>query len=130
MALALVAGSVSAQKAGGGRRTAPRNYNVSTETTIHGTISAIERLTGRGQQGLHLVVRTSAGDNTVHVGPQWYVDEQSLTLRKGDDIRVVGSRVTLNSRSVIIARTITKGNQTMQLRRTDGTPLWAGRGRR
>ena len=130
VSLALAAGSVSAQNAQGSNRAAQRNYDVSTETTIHGTISAIERpASGRGQQGVHLVVQTSTGENTVHVGPQWYVDKQSMTLSKGDDVQVAGSRVTLDGSPVIIARTITKGTHTMQLRRADGTPLWAGRGR-
>ena len=65
----------------------------------------------------------------VHVGPKFYLDEQKITIAKGDALEILGSRVTIDAKPVLIARQIKKGNATWTLRDASGRPLWSVRGR-
>jgi hypothetical protein len=110
-------------------------YDVKTETTITGTVEGVETVTGSGSRGrrnlggIHLTVRTEKETVEVHVGPTAYLTEKGITLVKGDTIEVLGSRVTIDEESVVIARQIKKGDNTWVLRDGAGRPLWRGRGR-
>jgi hypothetical protein len=136
-AVVSVAGAVSiasAQPPQGGRGT-PAMYDVKTETTIQGTVEkveTIERAEGRGRRGLtglHLVLKTATGPVDVHVGPASYLAEKKITFASGDAIEILGSRVTVDDDSFVIAKRIVKGEQSWTLRDAAGRPLWAGRGR-
>ena len=133
----LLIGAVSvvmAQTPGTGRGASPM-YDVKTETTIKGTVESVETVTGaggRGRHGLggtHLTVNTEKETLEVHVGPTTYLTEKGITLAKGDTLEILGSRVTMDERPVVIARQIKKGDNTWTLRDASGRPVWSGRGR-
>ena len=133
----LLAGAVSvamAQTTGGGQQASPM-YDVKTETTIKGTVESVEAVTGTGGRGrralggTHLVVKTAKETLGVHVGPTAYLTEKGIALAKGDTLEIVGSRVTIDQESVVIAKQIKKGDNTWTLRDASGRPLWSGRGR-
>jgi len=109
-----------------------RIYDPSNVVTIDGTVSAIENFAPpRGMsQGVHLVLATKDGQLTILLGPSWYVDHQDATLAVGDTVQVVGSRTTLDGKEVVIAKSVVKGDQVLQLRDDNGVPLWAGCRRR
>jgi hypothetical protein len=109
-----------------------RIYNPSNVVTIDGTVSAIENFAPpRGMsQGVHLVLATKDGKLTILLGPAWYVDHQDATLAVGDTVQVVGARATLDGKDVIVAKSVTKGDQILQLRDDNGVPFWAGCRRR
>lgn len=109
-----------------------RKYDPQTVQHIEGTIEKVETVNygKRASAGIHLVVRTSSGTIPVHLGPQWYMDEQTVTLEKGDDITVVGSKISIDDEPAIIAREVKKGKTVLELRQEDGTPLWSRQGRR
>ena len=132
----LVVGAASvlaAQTMGMGRRASPM-YDVMTETTITGTVESVEAVVGMGgrgchaQGGTHLVVNIEKEPITVHVGPTGCLAETAITFAKGDSVEVLGSRVTINTEPVLIARQIKKGDMTWTLRDASGRPLWSGRG--
>jgi hypothetical protein len=110
-------------------------YDVKTETTISGTVESVENITGaggrgrRGMGGTHLVLKTEKDAVDVHVGPTAYLAEKKIALEKGDRLEVLGSRVTVDKETVLIARQIKKGDQTWVLRDAAGRPAWSGRGR-
>jgi hypothetical protein len=133
--LVLGTGSFSfAQPPPGGRHGSPM-YDVKTETTITGAVESVETITGeaarghRGLGGTHLVVKTATETLEVHVGPTAYLTEKKIALTKGDAVEVLGSRVTVDGKPVLVARQIKKGSDTWTLRDTSGRPLWSG-GRR
>jgi len=103
-------------------------YSSATETTVTGTVDDVKRMppAGNGMAGLHLVLNTSAGAIDVHVGPTWYVSSRNFTFAKGDAVTLVGSKITMSGREVLIAREITKGQQTLTLRTANGIPVWSG----
>ncbi len=135
--LAAVAVAAPAALAQGRPANAPR-YDLKTEVTLNGSVEAVEPVTpagsGRGWRGLggtHITLRTESAEAVqVHLGPTAYLAEQQLAVQMGDRVRVVGSRITLDGDSVVIAREVTKGGRTWTLRDGSGLPLWrGGRGR-
>jgi hypothetical protein len=107
------------------------NYNPATETTVTGTVAAVQNppSSGQGAGGLHLTLAIPSGSIDVHVGPASFVASKKLEFAKGDALTVVGSKVTISGQEVIIAREIKKGDQVLTLRDAKGFPLWSGRGR-
>jgi hypothetical protein len=110
-------------------------YDVKTETTIKGTVESVDTVTGTGGRGrnalggTHLMVKTEKETLAIHVGPTAYLTEKGIMLAKGDTLEILGSRVTIDKESVVIARRIKKGDNTWTLRDASGRPLWSGRGR-
>lgn len=62
----------------------------------------------------------------VHLGPQWYLENQEVPLAAGDTVRVKGSKVTFNGKPAIIAVEVKKGDATLTLRDAKGYPSWSG----
>jgi hypothetical protein len=75
------------------------------------------------------MLKTDSETLDVHVGPSSYIAGQQFSFAKGDQIEVLGSRVTLGGKPVLLARTITKDGKTLVLRDEQGFPQWSG-GRR
>lgn len=104
-----------------------RYYDPKTETTIKGTIQDVQQYTGRrGGMGTHLVLATDAGPLEVHVGPSAYLAKKQFSFAKGDEIQVLGSKVTLGGKDALLAREITKQGKSLVLRNAQGIPEWAG----
>ena len=108
-----------------------RHYDPKTEITVKGTISEVQQPAGMrgGWTGTHLILKTDAGDVVVHAGPSSYISQKQFSFAKGDVIEVVGSKVTMAGKEVVLAREITKDGKTLVLRNAQGVPEWSG-GRR
>lgn len=111
--------------------TFPR-YDAATETTVTGAIEAVNQVKGRhGWSGTHVLLKTDKESIDVHVGPSWFLTEKKMTLAKGDEITVTGSRVKYEGADAIIARQLKKGEQSLVLRDAQGLPVWSrGPGRK
>lgn len=123
---------VSAPLFGQPRGAGPR-YDASTEATVSGTVESIEQVTGRGggggrrgPGGTHLQLKTSAETLDVRLGPSAFLSEQKIAIAKGDTLEVVGSRVTIDGKPALIAKSVKKGDQVWTLRDSAGLPLWRG----
>jgi hypothetical protein len=121
-------------QAAGGRgkgRNAPR-YDPSTEATFTGTIEEVKEVDHAGflGKGLHAMLKTDQGMFDVHIGPASFAATEQLTLAKGDQLEVVGSKVKDDGVNAIIARNVKKGGKTTTLRNQKGIPLWSGGRRR
>jgi hypothetical protein len=108
---------------------ARRLYDPSTEATVKGTVDNVVQQTGRRAfSGTHLVLKTDAGDLTVHVGPSGYISAQGFSFAKGDALEVTGSKVKMGGQDVLLAREIKKDGKVLTLRDAQGIPKWS-RGR-
>lgn len=109
-----------------------RIYDVNTFTETKGKVlKIIEILPSKGVSGgIHIMLNTGSEDLTVHLGPKWYLDKQSVQLKTGDKIEVKGSKVIIDGTEAIIAREIIKDGNTLKLRDINGIPFWSGKGRR
>lgn len=104
-----------------------RNYDPKTEVTLKGTIEEVQQLAGRnGRTGTHLLLKTDSGTMPVHVGPSSYIADKQFSFAKGDEISVLGSKVTISGKETLLAREITKDGKTLVLRNAQGIPEWAG----
>ncbi len=105
-----------------------RMYNPATEKTISGSVESVNFFVPfkRMARGVHLLVKTSAGDLVaVHLGPLWFIRNQSIQIQKGDEVKITGSLVSFERKPAIIAREIRKGSETLKLRNQSGVPLWS-----
>jgi hypothetical protein len=121
-------------RGGGWGRNSPYNrlYDPKTVETREGEVTAIEYHTPRNAsgRGVHLVLKTGEEAIPVHLGPEWFIENQDTQIEKGDQVKVTGSRVTYQDKPVIIAREVEKGDEVLQLRDDDGFPRWAAWRRR
>lgn len=114
---------------GGPRRGPPpdRIYDPATVTTVSGTVAAEQRHDrGRGHAGVHILLEVEGQKLDVHLGPDTFVDHQPVKLAVGDQVTVTGSRVTLEGAPALIARSVTRGADTLVLRDEAGRPRWSG----
>lgn len=114
---------------GKGRNSEKRLYDVNTVESISGTITNVERSSSNsGNSGTHLEIKTENGTESVHLGPTFYTDEIKLNVETGNNVTVIGSRITYEGEKVIVAREVTFNGNTFKLREMDGTPEWRGKG--
>jgi len=106
-------------------------YDPSTVVSISGEITTVDKSSGRaGLTGIHLDVKTPAGVEYAHLGPEAFLSEKGMTLTPGDKVEIVGSKVSIAGTSVVLVRQLTKGSTVLALRDSAGYPLWAGQGLR
>ena len=106
-----------------------RLYDVGTVETVTGEVLTIDRFSpGPGMaSGVHLLLKMESDERvSIHLGPAWYVDNQSEAIEVGDAIEVMGSRVTYGGNPTLIAATVKKGDSVLALRDGQGYPVWSG----
>ena len=105
-----------------------RMYDPKTVETVTGDVVKVDRITPmRGMSsGVHLVVKTDKGDVSVHLGPQWYLENQDVKIEPKDKVVIKGSRVMLQGQPALIAAEVKKGDGILKLRDDAGVPMWAG----
>lgn len=113
-----------AQQRGGSNPT--RLFDPSTVTTVRGVVTRVDSVqASRGPSvGIHLQLQTAATTLPVHLGPAWYLADQSFTLQAGDSLMVRGSRVTMEDTPTLIAVELHRGDQSLRLRDDAGRPAW------
>jgi hypothetical protein len=110
--------------------TSPRHrvpvYSASNEQTVQGVVQDVQEFYCpiSGDEGTHLLVKTAHGNLQVHVAPTRFLRDKKFSFSKGDQIQVVGSRIIYNGHEALIARTVTRGNETMAFRQPSGKPTW------
>jgi hypothetical protein len=105
-----------------------RMYNPATVETVSGVVESVDKITPMNgmYSGIHLVLKTDKEAIAIHLGPEWYIERQDVKIEKGDKIEVKGSRITFESKPVIIAAECKKGDGVLVLRDSSGVPAWAG----
>jgi hypothetical protein len=105
-----------------------RMYDPNRVRTLQGTVSEIEYLTLRGSigRGVHLTLQTDSGPVEVHLGPEWYLENQELLIDEGDRVTIIGSLIMLEGDEMMVAATVRKGRDMLELRDERGIPRWRG----
>ena len=132
LGMVLTINQAFAQGMGARLQASERKYDPSTQTKVSGTIKAVEKQMNEsnGYAGIHLLIQTTSEELPVHLGPEWYLSQQSISFQAGDKVEVEGSRVIVDRKPALIARQVKKGMQTLELRNKDGIPLWSHSRRR
>ncbi len=103
-------------------------YDPATVVTVKGTVLGETRVDrGKGHKAVHLVVKVGDDQVSVHLGPDNWVDRQSVKFAKGDEVTVKGSKFTYNGKYGLIAQTVAKGSETLTARDAAGKPVWSGK---
>lgn len=130
--------ATAAQRHEGHRMQVPP-YDLQTEATFEGTVTKVKQhimlsCPGCGESyvpsmgfsgpGVSLLVSTPGGALEVHVGPSGFLETFDIEFETGDQIEVVGSRVNIKGRTVVLAKEITVNGESLLLRLNNGTPRW------
>jgi hypothetical protein len=77
-----------------------RMYDPKTVETVRGEVEREDVFTPmKGMSGgVHLMLKTNTGAVSVHLGPQWYLNNQDVQIRPGDRVEVTGSRITFDGK--------------------------------
>jgi hypothetical protein len=103
-----------------------RLYSNRTIETVEGIVTAVQRfMPGRGMSaGVHLLVRVGIDVVDVHLGPEWYIENQDMRIQPKDQVEVKGSKVMFRGQPAIIAAEVRKGDDTLRVRDESGYPFW------
>jgi hypothetical protein len=109
-----------------------RMYDPRTVEIIRGEVERVDMITPlKGMsRGVHLLVRTDKETISVHLGPEWYLENQDVKIVPKDQVEINGSRVIFNGKPALIAGEIKKGDEVLKLRDGNGYPAWSGWRRR
>lgn len=101
-------------------------YNKATETKLNGTVDELRQVPG-ADEGVHFILRDGEKTILIHVGPDKFLKDIEVEFAKGEKVQVVGSKVkSAEGEDEILAREITKDNNTITLRDKNGEPAWHG----
>ena len=102
-------------------------YDLATEATFQGTVEEMQdRLCPvSGGMGSHVVLKLADGSTIeVHLAATKWVKMYGLTLNRGDEIEVTGSKVKFHGVETILAREVKRGSDTFVFRDKTGKPVW------
>ena len=116
----------------GAQDTYGRMFNPKTVEKLTGEVVSVETFTpGKGMSsGTHITIKTDRETIPVHLGPNWFMQEQGLTLAPKEKVMITGARITYQGKPAIVASEVTKDDRVWNLRDATGMPRWAGQGRR
>lgn len=106
-----------------------RMYDPAKAETVQGEVTAVEKIGGGGRMGpgIGLKLKTASGELTVHLGPQWYIEQQGeVPIKAGDTVAVKGVKASRGGQEFFLAGEVKKGGDVLKLRDESGVPLWAG----
>jgi hypothetical protein len=115
---------------GGGPGGGPgRMYDPAKAETVQGEVTAVEKIGGGGRRGpgIGLKLKTASGELVVHLGPQWYIEQQGeVPIKAGDTVEIKGVKASGGGKDFFLAGEVKKGGDVLKLRDDNGVPLWAG----
>ena len=103
-------------------------YNSANEVTVKGVVQEIQDFdcpVSEFELSRHLMLKTPDGTLEVHLAPTRILHGQKLSFSPGDQVEVVGSKTRLAGKNGIIARELTRGNETIVFRDPEGKLLLA-----
>ena len=101
-------------------------YNAADEVTVAGRVQEVHEFdcpVSEGELTTHLMLKTANGIVQVHLAPARIMAGQKLSFPPGDQIEVVGAKIQLNGTNGVIAREITRGNESFIFRDREGKLL-------
>ena len=107
-------------------------YDPTTVRTITGKVVSTDKFrpTPKASEGLEVMLRTQGGQTfDVQFGPTWFTDKAKTMLKKGDELTVMGSMVTMSGKEIMLARQVSMKGRTFSLRDEQGRPLWSEQGK-
>jgi hypothetical protein len=104
-------------------------YDPATVTTVKGGVVSLGTLPPKTKAKGAMrsaVLKTEQGNISVFLAPDWYLAEQQVSLKVGDEVEVTGSKITMGKEPSIIVKDLKVGGKNIALRDAGGTPIWLG----
>jgi hypothetical protein len=110
-------------------KTAPHEsyqYDTANQTKVTGTVEAVAdyQCPVSGALGSHITVKTSGGTMEVHLAPAKFVKDYDITIHKGDQVEILGAKITYEGKPSMIAKSVAVDRVTFAFRDDHGKPLW------
>ena len=107
----------------------PMHFDSTDIQTITGKVAAYETVGGFGPHGMKaLTVESDGKTQTIMLGPEFYLTDEKITLKKGDEVTVKAFPAGFRTNTFFVAKGITAKGKTLALRDDAGLPLWRGQG--
>jgi hypothetical protein len=103
-------------------------YDPAKIEVITGQVVSVERIESRRgpRVGVVLTVNTGSETRSVHLGPLWYLEQQTVQIAAGDQVEIAGADTARRRGTVFLAAEVKKGSEVLTLRDENGVPAWAG----
>ncbi|HZR57890.1 MAG TPA: hypothetical protein VFA74_13530 [Terriglobales bacterium] len=103
-------------------------YDLQSETKMKGIVDEV-KLPPKGSEkdAAHVMIKSGTDMIDVYLCPKSFLDDMGVSLSKGDEIALTGSKVKAEGADLILARELVKGNDTVVLRDDKGNPVWSWR---
>ena len=89
------------------------------ETITGSVMDVYQTASKRGQgTGLHLRLKTDEGMLDVHLGPEWYLEQQDFRIEPGDSLEITGDRFRKDGMPALIAFDDEAGRPSLELARS------------
>ena len=101
-------------------------YNAANETTVKGRVTEAQDFTcpvAEHEMGSHLMLDTAQGPIMIHLAPARVIRSQHFSFATGDQVEIVGAKFSFHGQDGVIAREITRGNETLVIRDPGGKLL-------
>jgi hypothetical protein len=100
-------------------------YDTATVIDLKATIADVREVSkDQPLAGVHVILQQESQTLDIYVGPSEFVKIFDVVFAKGDEIRVIGSKVSFDGSTVVLAREVSLGTVTLVCRDKDGSPLW------
>jgi hypothetical protein len=101
----------------------PLKYEKHSEVKVKGVVDEVKEGV---DNNVHLALKGEKGSLDVIVAPVKFLKEMEITFAKGDSIEVLGSQVTVDGNSAMLAREVIRNGDVMVMRDENGKPVWVG----
>jgi hypothetical protein len=100
-------------------------YDAATVINVSAKVTGVYEVPkDKAMAGLHVTLQVEGQALDIYIGPSEFAKVFDFTLTKGDQIRVLGSKVNFEGSTVVLTREVTLGGVTLVCRDKDGSPLW------
>lgn len=97
-------------------------FDSSTVHVVDGQVLTVDSL----RSNMKLLFATDAGERVVVlVAPSWYMVQQKFKILPGDRLSITGSWVINDNHQTIIPIQIKRNSDIIQLRDSQGNPVWS-----
>ena len=104
-----------------------RNFDPETVEELTGKIVEIGYSGEEGEeQGIYLIIESGEQMLPVHLGPAWFINRRDRRFRKGEKVKIIGSRTECDGEECMVAASIFSGDRMLELRSEEGVPYWSG----
>jgi hypothetical protein len=102
-------------------------YDAKTEITLKkAVVQDVKEVTlPNGQNRFRLVVKAGMETYEVCLCPKAFLEVLDTAFAKGDEVDITGSKVQEGANTILLAREVVKGNNTIVLRDKAGAPVWS-----